>query len=177
MKTLSVLIILMFCALPLSATDKVLPKKPYTTLGSDPGFVTMNELNFGFGLGDTGPDYSKSFVGFTTTNGYLINKNFTVAGGTGFLVYNGGTLIPLFLDLRYKMNIDPVTPYTFADGGFMINPKDVNGGSKMFLNLGVGAQYAFSQKLAANLGTGFFVQYNTHRDTFINIKAGVTYKF
>ena len=179
MKTIASLLIMVLMASFSTAAsqERVSPKKPYVTLDSEPGFISTNELNIGFGLGDTGPDYSKSFFGFTTTNGYLINKNFTVGGGTGFLVYNGGTLIPLFLDIRYKMNIGPVTPYLFGDGGFLFRTKDVDEGSKMFINFGSGAQYAFSPKLAANLGAGLFIQYNSTRDSFINIKGGVTYKF
>ena len=179
MKTILSILILVLLTSFSSATskNKVLPRKPYNTLNSDPGFISTNELILGFGLGDTRPDYSKSFFGFTTTNGYLINKNFTIGGGTGFLAYNGGTLIPLFLDIRYKMNIDPVTPYFFGDGGFLISPTDFSGGTRMFINFGGGAQYAFSSNLAANLGVGLFFQSIVTRDTFVNIKAGVTYKF
>ena len=179
MKIITSLLIIVLLTSFSSATsiDKVLPKKPYSTLNSDPGFISMNELTFGFGLGETGPDYSKSFFGFTTTNGYLINKNFTLGAGSGFLIYNGGTLVPLFLDIRYKVNVDPVTPYFFGDGGLLLDFRDISDRSKLFFNLGAGAQYAFSPKLAANLGAGLFIQSNATRDTFINIKAGVTYKF
>ena len=179
MKTIVSLLIMVLLASfsPATSKERVLPQKPYATLDSEPGFITTNELHFGFGLGDTGPHYSKSCFGFTTTNGYLINRNFTIGGGTGFLVYNGGTLIPLFLDIRYKLNVDPVTPYFFGDGGFLFSTKDFSSGTKMFINFGAGAQYAFTANFAANLGAGLFIQSQVAMDSFINLKAGVTYKF
>jgi hypothetical protein len=171
-----ILIVLFSLSISVSAQDKVLAGKPYNTLDSSPGFITINELIAGFGLGDTEVPYSKSFFGLTTTNGYQINKNFVVAGGTGFLVYNEGTLVPLFADIRYRMNIDPVTPYFFVDAGGLLDFKDV-GASKLFVNGGIGGQYALSKKVAVNVGSGLFIQSGGHRDTFINIKAGVTCKF
>ena len=76
------------------------PNRPGTLLNNNPGLITINELHFGIGLGITNVPYSKSFFGFTTINGYQINKNFVAAAGTGLSFYNGGMLVPLFLDFR-----------------------------------------------------------------------------
>jgi opacity protein-like surface antigen len=158
------------------AQDRVYPNKPFKTLTSDPGYFTLNELSAGIGLGDTKPDYSKSFFGITTIEGYQFNKNMSGGLGTGALFYNGGVLIPLFIDFRYKFNLNPVTPYLYEETGALIMPSDFQN-SKIFVTLGGGGQYAFTKKLAANFGLGLMVQSQTNRDTFITFKGGVTYMF
>lgn len=161
----------------LNGQDRVVGNKPYSTLNSNAGFITINELTMGIGLGDVSVPYSKSFFGITSVNGYLINKSFLIGIGAGLTFYNGGMLAPLFLDFRYSFNTSPLTPYVFADGGLLINFSDF-GGTKMFINPGGGVRYTFSRKIAVNLGVGFLAQSGgASRDTFINIKAGVVYKF
>jgi opacity protein-like surface antigen len=179
MKLASVLLILIALTFSTaSAQEKVTPNKPSTTLNPESGFITINELTAGFGLGITSVPYSKSYFGFTTINGYQIDKNFVMAAGTGILGYNGGVLIPLFLDFRYRFNLDPYTPFIWADGGFLLNLKDFSNGTKQFLNPGAGVRYAFSRNIAANLGAGLLLQSGGGiSDTFINFKGGVTYKF
>ena len=172
------LILVIFCAAAIvSAQEKVIPNKPVSVLSTEPGFITINELTFGIGLGITSVPYSKSFFGFTTVNGYQINKNFLAAVGTGLSFYNGGLLVPLFLDFRYRFIIDQFTPYAFADGGFLLKFSDFKG-TKLFINPGIGVRYSMSKNLAFNLGSGLLIQTESSlRDSFINIKAGVTYKF
>jgi hypothetical protein len=176
MKLIFTLLFLLLISVSLPAQEKVLAGKPYYTLDSSPGFTTINELIVGFGLGDTSVPYSKMFFGLTTTNGYQINRNFVIAGGTGVLFYNGGTLVPLFADFRYRMNIDPVTPCFFVDSGFLLDFTGI-GDSKIFVSGGAGAQYALSKQLAINGGAGLMIQSGGHRDAFITLRAGVTYKF
>jgi hypothetical protein len=176
MRILITLLFLILISASLSAQEKVLAGKPYHTLDSTPGFTTINEIVTGFGLGDTSVPYSKFFIGITTTNGYQINRNFVVAGGTGFFAYNGGTLVPLFADFRYRMNIDPVTPCFFVDAGGLLNFSDF-ANSKIFVSGGAGAQYALSKQLAINGGAGLMIQSGGSRDAFITLRAGVTYKF
>jgi len=176
-RKLSIIILIISTVTVISAQDMVDPNRPGTLLNNNPGFITINELHFGIGLGTTNVPYSKSFFGFTTINGYQINKNFVAAAGTGLSFYNGGMLVPLFLDFRFRFNISQFTPYFFGDGGFLLNPSDLNS-TKLFINPGLGIRYSFSKNLAANLGGGFLIQTGGGtRDTFINIKMGVTYKF
>jgi len=177
------LLIFLFCLVVLSGSsgllcqDTKLPNESEKVLRGDPGFITINELQYGIGLGNTDVPYSKSFFGFTTVNGYQINENFIAAAGTGLSFYNGGLLVPLFLDFRYAFQIGQVTPYVFTDGGLLLNFSDLNS-LKLFLNPGIGVRYSFSQNFAANLGSGLLIQAGAgNKDTFINIKAGVTYKF
>ena len=177
------LLIFLFCMVVLSGSsgllcqDKMLPYEPEGILSSNPGFILINELTTGIGLGITDVPYSKSFFGFTTVNGYQINKNFVAAVGTGLSFYNGGLLVPLFLDFRYRFNICLITPYVFADGGLLLNFSDINA-IKLFVNQGIGIRYSFSRNIAVNLGSGMLIQTGaSYRDSFINIKAGMTYKF
>lgn len=168
---------LTFLTLPLLAQDMILPNKPYSTLSPAPGYITINEFTAGFGLGETDVDYAKSMYGFTTIHGYQINKNFMFAGGTGLLMYNGGTLIPLFMDFRYTYVLSSLAPYFFGDGGFLLNPSDINGGTKLFVNAGPGVRFTMSRKLGFNFGAGLLIQMGqTRRDAFINFKLGVTFK-
>jgi hypothetical protein len=174
------IIIVIICAIvtaTVSAQDIILPNMPVKVLSSNSGFISINELTAGIGLGETIVPYSKSFIGFTTVNGYQINKNFVIAAGTGLYFYDGGLLVPLFLDFRYRFYIGVFTPYFFTDGGLLLNFSDINL-TKPLINPGIGVRYSFSRKVAVNLGSGLLIQQgSSNRDAFINIKAGVTYKF
>lgn len=177
MKRASVLIILTIWAFSAaSAQNMVLPNKPFETLNPAPGYITINELTTGFGLGVTDVPFSKSFFGFTTIHGYQVNQSFIAAAGTGLYFYGDGMLMPLFLDFRYRLDINPVTPYFFADGGFLLDFTDFTGKTKLFINPGAGARYTFSSKFAANIGAGLLIQSGISRDSFINIKLGMVYK-
>jgi len=111
MKPVIVLLILLLSGtIPVPAQDMVIPNKPYSSLNSRPGYITYNELTTGFGRGDVSVPYSKSFFGFNTIHGYQINKKFVIAGGTGISFYNGGTLSPLFMDIRYRLKSRLLTP-------------------------------------------------------------------
>lgn len=152
-------------------------EKPIVLLNTEKGYIMINEFTGGFGLGKTtDAPYSNHFVGFTTTHGYQINQSFVAGGGTGISFYNGGTLVPLFLDFRYRIYVSRVTPYLVADGGFLLDfsgKKD----TRAFINPGAGFSYTLKPKLALNFGAGLFVQWGVFRDSYINLKTGVIYKF
>jgi hypothetical protein len=157
--------------------EKVLPNRPFSTLNTKPGFITINEITYGSGLSGKTFSYSQYFAGFTTVNGYQINKNFIVAAGTGLYFYESGLLIPVFLDLRFYFNISRLTPYVYSDGGLLLNLSDLNT-TKLFINPGLGARYAINRSTAFNLGAGVLAQVDgTVRESFLNLKFGVVYKF
>jgi hypothetical protein len=148
--------------------------KPEQTISTTPGYITINEFTGGIGLGIVNGSFGKSFFGITTIHGYQVDQNFVVAAGTGFLAYNGGNLIPLFMDLRYCFPINPFTPYVLGDGGVLLNP---SGGTKLFINPAIGVRYSMNRKIGFNFSTGLFVQKGDNiRDSFINFKLGVTIK-
>ena len=178
MKRKITLIIIFICSgVAISAQSEDSLKQSANIHHSNAGFITINELTGGIGIGETGPAFSKGFFGFTTVIGYQSDYNFTAAVGTGLSFYNGGMLVPLFLDFRYGFNIDQFNPYIFLDGGLLFNFSDFKEGTKLFINPGIGVRYYVSQKMAVTLGGGLLVQYRPDRDTFINFKAGVSYKF
>lgn len=178
LKTSIFLIILICAGSSVSAqVNNNFTNQPAFLYRAMPGYLTINELTAGFGLGVTDVPYSKSFFGFTTIWGYQSDKSFFIGGGTGLSFYDEGLLVPLFIDVRYWFGIKQYTPYFFGDAGFLLNFSDFMDGTKMFLNPGAGIIYHFQRKLAINLGIGLLVQQGTHRDTFINIKTGVSYRF
>lgn len=175
-RILSIVILLVSVTSALSAQCKIFTNKPYAGLKEEPGFVTINEFTYGIGLGDNQIPYSKRFFGFTTVNGYQIDKNFIIAAGTGIYFYNGGEMIPLFLDFRYSFQVNRITPYAFADGGLLFNISDLDQ-TKLFINPGIGARYTLTNNWAINLGAGLLTQAVSYKDSFINFKLGAFYKF
>lgn len=172
-RTPAILTVILLTMFTVSAQDMVTPNKPIVSLSGTRGYITINELTAGVGLGVVSVPYSKSFFGFTTIHGYQINESFVIGGGTGVSFYNGGTFIPVFADVRYRFLINTLTPYLFGDGGFLINTA---GSSKMFLNGGAGVRYTINSHIGINFGTGIWVQYGNIRDSFVNFKLGVTFK-
>ncbi len=178
MKQTTLLIIILFCITSSAHSQyRVTPNKPFSTLSSSPGFVTINEITGGLGLkGKTSP-YSKHFFGFTTIYGYQVNSNFFAGGGTGLSFYDAGLLVPLFLDFRFAFYNRQFTPYIFGDGGLLLNFSDLNT-TKLFINPGGGVRYTIGRKLGANLGAGILSQVDgDNRASFLNIKMGVVYLF
>ena len=174
---ISFIVIIFFATFTATAQYKVVPNMPFSTLNTDPGYILINEITGGFGLGKTSTPYSKYFFGFTSISGYQVNKNFIFGAGTGLYFYESGLLVPLFLDFRFSFHINHVTPYIFGDGGLLLNISNFNG-TKLFINPGVGAIYTLSKKVALNLGAGILSQaVGAVRDSFINLKLGVIYKF
>jgi hypothetical protein len=173
------LILFFFIFVPgiLSAQYRVLPNKPFTTLNTAPGFISINEATFGVGLSGMTFPFSRHFIGFTTVNGYQINQNFIIAAGTGAYFYESGLLVPLFLDFRYTFAIRRLSPYLFSDGGMLINFNDLNT-TKLFINPGAGARLALNRSAAVNIGAGIIAQVDgTVRESFFNVKCGLVYKF
>jgi opacity protein-like surface antigen len=171
---LTLLIALFVSAISAQENDKT--QSPVVTLNSEPGYITINEFTGGFGLGVTSTPYSKGFFGFNTLHGYQVNKAFVVSGGTGIYFYNDGNLLPLLVDLRYRIHISRFTPYAFGEGGVLL---DLSGkkDTRIFISPGAGVGYAINRNWAANLGAGLFVQFGTLRDSYFILKTGVVYKF
>jgi hypothetical protein len=144
-----------------------------------PGLISISELNFGFGLGNTDADYAKRFFGLTSILGYGITKNLQAGIGAGLSFYNGGTLVPFFLDLRFIINLGKISAYAFGDGGLLFSFSESDYENNILLNPGVGINYQLGTKLTANLGAGLLSQTSKDKehDSFVNLKLGITYKF
>lgn len=181
MKKLIVILLVFFIASsPSFCQKRTNSGRPAGSLNFKPGLLNITELNVGFGLGDTEADYAKKFYGLTSVLGYGITKNLNAGIGTGLSFYNGGMLVPLFLDLRGIVNLGKISAYAFGDGGLLLNFSGSDYGNKIFLNPGLGIQFPFGSNLSGNLGAGLFVQMtkdNKEHDSFINLKLGIGYRF
>ena len=161
------------------------PYKRPVTLNPGSGYVNINELTCGYGLGDTGPDYSKYFYGLTTMHGYQlnlyglnVNSSLTGGIGAGLWFYNGGALFPLYGDVRFTSNRGKVSPFIFASGGFLIGLDNFNAKTRLFVNGGGGVRIKINDHLSIVAAPGFYIQMgaNVTRDAFVNLKAGVSFK-
>jgi hypothetical protein len=172
-----ILLIICFITLCLnyvSAQYKVSPNKPYSSVNTKPGYITITELTGAYGLSKLHVPYSTYFWGFTSLHGYQVSKNFIGAAGAGLSVYNGGVLFPVFLDFRWRIYVGKYTPYIYADGGLLLNFSDLNC-TKLFINPGLGLRYSFDDEVAATFSGGLLSQTGEWRDSFINFKTGIVY--
>jgi hypothetical protein len=140
------------------------------------GFISINEVGAGFGLGDTSEDYGRYIVSVTTIAGYRINNRFSAGLGAGINFYNGGNMIPVFLDFRYRFGQGKVNPFLVADGGVAISPDGLNS-SALFLNPGFGIEKKLNTKVAIHLTGGIHTQQGPDgiRNSFFNFKGGVSF--
>lgn len=143
------------------------------------GFFNITEFNAGFGLGVTDVDYSRNFVGLTSIIGYGITKNFQAGIGSGFLFYNGGNLVPLFMDLRSIINYRKFAFYAFGEGGVLFDFSNKDSKNRILLNPGLGIRYSITNNFLGNIGVGIFRQVTKDKevDSFINFKLGMTFTF
>jgi hypothetical protein len=142
----------------------------------DISMVTINEFNSNIGIAQVHTAYSHSSVGFTTIEGIQFNRISTVGVGTGISFYNGGPLIPLFLDYRFNFyNHLKSTTYLYGDGGWLFKASSSLQYTKLFINPGLGLKYELGPYMDGNLDIGVLVQQGERRDTFLNIKAGISF--
>ena len=149
------------------------------------GYLNINELTAGYGLGSIETPYSKYFYGFTTIHGYEFNiapfnikSGLFVGAGTGMLFYDEGAMFPLLADMRYTITRRKISPFVFGNGGLLVNIDDIRNQSMLSIKGGAGARIRLSEKLNLSIGTGLTMQLHRDdlRDTFLNLKAGVTFK-
>ncbi len=149
------------------------------------GYINLNELTIGYGLGSRDVPYSDYFYGFTTVHGYEFNikyfnieNNLSLCGGTGMLFYSDGALFPLMADIRYSLNFRKFSPFVFGNGGMLFSVDDIADASMLYVNGGFGTKIRYGSRLNLTIGTGLFMQFKREdrRDTFANIKIGVTFK-
>lgn len=178
MKRLVILSFLLLMAAGASA-QLVRGNRPYSSLNSSPGFITINEFTYGYGLGGHTTPYSNSYFGFTSVNGYQVNEMFMVGGGTGLLFYKDGLMIPLYVNMRLRFPINEFSPYISGSGGMLLNPSDIDGGTRMYINPAAGVRYSMSRNLGITISAGLWIQMgaNIGRASFINAKTGIVYKF
>jgi hypothetical protein len=178
MKRALLLLLLISClASGITAQRLVNPNRPSNLPSTGSSLVAIAELQSGIGSGDASIPYSKGFIGFNAIIGYQASRNFIFGLGSGVSFYNGGILVPFFLDIRYTFNAQFIEPYLFADGGLMLDFSYLDE-SRIFMNPGIGIRYSIKPKIDVYAAAGAFLQSgNTNQDVFINLKAGVAYRF
>lgn len=141
------------------------------------GFISITEIGGGFGLGDVSAITSKSLVSFTTIAAYRINNHFLAGIGTGVHAYNGGTMIPLYIDMRYTFKDTKLTPFIVADGGVLFNFKDF-ASSGLFINPAFGLEKRLTERVSLNLSTGILIKQPPEwlKASFITLKGGVSFR-
>jgi hypothetical protein len=153
------------------------------TLNPNSGYSNVTEATFGYGVAGTTMPYSKQYYGFTTSHGYQLNiyglnlsTNLFIGLGTGLLFYKDGNLIPAFLDFRFTWDKKKIEPFLYGNSGILFGVKNLDENTKLFINAGGGAKFRIDDAFAISLGTGLLIQMGTSRASFLNVKAGVSYK-
>lgn len=178
MRITYILIILLNCTLvSVSGQEqKVHPNMPFKLLRLNNGIVMGVELQAAGGRAIVNDSISGMFTGITLLAGYQVDKSFVVTAGTGISFYKKGIVVPLFLDFRYALTLEQLSPYLYADGGLLL--KGAIDDTKVFLNPGLGIQFSASDDLAFVLSSGFWLQRGEVKwNTFVNFKGGFRYRF
>lgn len=141
------------------------------------GFVNITEITGGIGLAKTHVDYSSRVIGLNNVFGYQINKSFLTGLGVGIYGYDGGILVPVYLDMRYYFKPGAqLSPYISADGGLQLNPKEFEK-TTIFINPTVGLKKKIGEKSWLNFGIGTLTigRPDGERSTFFTIKGGFSF--
>lgn len=174
-KILTILIFLAYCSSVFSQ------KKNDSAAGNyKPGFMNITELNGGIGLYMLNRDYAKRVFNVTSILATGLANNLTGGIGVGVSLYNGGTLVPLFADIRYYFNIGKTRCFLMGDGGIILNSAKTDGGPKYLVSPGAGVVFPVSKSMSVNLGTFIFTQFGDKdygHDSFANLKLGMTFLF
>ncbi len=141
-----------------------------------PHYINITELTAGFGLADTEPDYTRSVIGVTHVFGYAFTERFSGGAGTGIYFYNGGSMVPLYLDFRYRFLGMNYKPFIAADGGLLFNLSDL-GLSGPFINPTIGIEMKLNQRSTLHLSTGPLMQQaqGAYRASFMVVKGGLSF--
>ena len=139
------------------------------------GYYNQTEVNLATGLGEVGPDFSKGFGGLTTVNGYRFNESFQAGVGIGYLQYDGGGVLPLYLDGRYYLLKKRNKVFAGASSGFMFPLVETEHSGGLFVAPVAGIEVPIKNRSSLTFSAGLSTQWlrNPARDTFANFKVGI----
>lgn len=139
------------------------------------GFVDIVEIAGGFGVSETNQDYAERVITINNIFGYQINKNFLAGIGAGVHLYNGGTTIPLYIDMRYFLRKPNLSPIIIADGGFMIDPSGPS--LRHFIHPAIGLNKKLGPRTHMQISAGLLTIHAPTgiRSSFITVKGGVSF--
>lgn len=137
-------------------------------------FFNATDLTGGYGLNYRNIPYSSHFYGLTTVNGIMIDNHFMGGIGLGLQYFDGGLVAPIFMEFRYSFGSSVFTPYFYTDGGFELKFKDFQN-SSLFINPGVGLTRKLNEKIALDLGLGYYQHREAIRSSFVTLKLGLVF--
>ena len=142
-------------------------------------FFTLTEFNSALGLVSIKYPESNYYVGISEVVGYKIKNNLWTGVGSGVLFYNGGTLLPLYLDTKYFLGQKDLRSFFNFNIGSLFRLSGVEVTPRVFINPGYGLKFKLSDNTALLTSVGILTQWEIqdtkHRDSFINFKIGVAF--
>ena len=178
MKTKLTLFLLVFStAVLLAQPDQKVASSPKLNYDWRPGFVSITELTGAKGIGQTNVPYSKYYYGITSMAGYQFTRNIKAGAGLGVQFHDGGTLFPLFIDVRYSVNAQQVVPFLSAAGGLAFSFEDIRNQTYVYVNPAIGIKWVMANRTGAALSAGLMIMSGeANRNSFINLKLGLELK-
>jgi hypothetical protein len=153
------------------------------TLNPNSGYANVTEVTSGYGIAGTSMPYSGPYFGFTSSHGYQLNiyglnlsTDLFMGMGTGLLFHKEGNLVPLFVDFRFTWDKKKIEPFIFGNSGLLFGIKEPDENTRLFINAGGGLRFRIDDAFAISLGTGLLMQMGTSRASFLNVRAGISYK-
>jgi len=166
------LVFLMFCGVP-DVCGQYSNKKPnkYKDVS---GFINITEVGAAKGLGRAAQDYTAEFALISNVFGHVIDLHYIIGLGVGMNSYNGGPMVPVYIDLRYRFRDMDFTPFFYTDGGALL---DVSNTSQygLFLNPGIGFINKINYNTAFTMSVGIYEQTVPNNSAFINFKLGIIF--
>lgn len=176
---LSLLLLLVSIMGAYSQPDQRLARSPKVNYDWRPGFVSITELSGAIGLGQIADELSGYYYGMTSVASYQFSRNIKAGAGAGVQFHNGGTLFPLFADVRLNLNSYEVVPFIAGAGGVLLNFSDIIEETRVFLHPSVGVRYIAANRTAIAFSTGLMVSTggSSERKSYLSFKLGVELKF
>jgi hypothetical protein len=183
MKNILIVFVFLFATAFAAAQKPSGSTRQKVTLNTNSGYANVTEATFGYGVAGTTMPYSRQYYGFTSSHGYQLNiyglnlsTNLFLGLGSGLLFYKEGNLVPAFVDIRFTWDKKMIEPFLYGNSGLLFGVKNLDENTKLFINAGGGIRFRIDGAFALSLGTGLLLQMGTSRASFLNVKAGVSYK-
>lgn len=159
------------------ADSIALANKPPVQVPRPLRYINITQIGGAFGLEEINPDFSRRIISVENISALELSPKFLAGIGAGINFYNGGAMVPFYLDVRYRFNDRKMMPFVSLDGGILISLEQI-GQSGPFVNPMFGLRKKLNDKFSLNLSTGILCQYAPAgvRNSFLNIKGGLFFK-
>ncbi|GAP67895.1 hypothetical protein BA6E_101341 [Bacteroidales bacterium 6E] len=139
------------------------------------GYYNQTEVNLATGLGEVGPDFSKGFGGLTTVNGYRFSESLQAGVGIGYLQYDAGGVLPLYLDGRYYLLKRRNKVFAGGAAGYLLPLVETDHTGGLFIAPVAGIEVPLKNRSSLTFSGGLSAQWlrNPERDAFANFKVGI----